>query len=178
MKLPDFLQFAPLNALRQAMGAPLGSFTPSKSLSRLTPEEIEALARCGIATSLDGVRELADGTLAYKDSRVMLHVREPELPAFHVSGCQKVAEMRGDRQGGRCVVSTREDGLFELAAPDIGGYGSRLERLDVCQACLGKLCWQGFHHSLSKAERHASVESFKPKAFFAAYGKLLSMRDT
>lgn len=190
MKLPDFIQFEPLNQLRQIMGAELGNFTPAKSQNRLTFEEIEQLSRSGIEIPLDQVRVLDDGTLAYKNSRVILYIRDVvqyrnggfkqnELPRFHVSDCKKLHEMRANKRYERYVVATREDGSFELniSAKGIKGFDHRTERLNVCQFCLGKLGWQGFDHSLSQTKRRAIVDGFTLKIFFNVYGKSLVINN-
>jgi hypothetical protein len=186
VKLPDFIQFEPLNRLRQLMGAELGSFTPAKNPDRLTLAEIEQLSISGVEIPLDQVRILDDGTLAYKNARVILYIRDvvqyrnsgfrqDELPKFHVSDCQRLQEMRANKRYERYVVATREDGLFALniSAKDVKGFNHRTEKLNVCQYCLGKLAWQGFDHSLPRPKRAEIVAAFTPKTFFDAYGKSL-----
>ncbi len=184
MKLPDFRNFEPLNRLRVAMGATeLGNFAPSYSPDLLTIEEIDRLSKSGIEIPLDEVRTLQDGTLAYKDSRVLLYIRdvyqyksgEEKLPRFHVSNCRRLDEMRSEGRIGRYVVATRDDGQFGL---NIGAKGSgRLQpatrRLAVCQYCLGKLKFDGFDYTLPSNRKTAIVGKFTIGRFFELYPKSL-----
>lgn len=58
------------------MGAELREFKPPQSEDVLRPEEINRLAREGIEIPLDQVNVLPDGTLAYKNQRVVLYIRD------------------------------------------------------------------------------------------------------
>lgn len=187
MKLPDFTQDAPLNALRQLMGASLGELKPAENRNALTTAEIEALTKQGIDVSLDAVHVLPDGTLAYKNSRVILYIRDiayyreseqPSLPRFHVADCKTLEDMRANNRFNRYVVATREDGLFALNVIPPNGWGGSAvknisERLPVCQNCLGKLRWDGFGHGMDRSTRRGIVESFSIARFFSVYGKTL-----
>jgi len=180
MRLPNFLMDASLNELRSKMEATqLGDLVLIPSPHRLTLAELERLISGGIdIESLDEVRVLQDGTLAYKDRRVMLYIRDvPEygqhtqsigaLPRFHVSNCAKLREMRAQRRWFRYVVATREDGQFQInLVRDRGAINTRLKRLRVCQYCLGQLRYEGFHHDLPHSRREAIVEAFTPQNFF------------
>lgn len=191
MKLPDYTHYEPLNRLRKIMGAELGKFTPAKNPNRLTLEEIEQLARSGIEIPLDQVRVLDDGTLAYKDSRVILYIRDvaqyrnsgvkqAELPRFHVSDCKKLQEMRANKRFERYVVATREDGLFELNITSKGASQAvdrRTERLKICQFCLQKLGWNGFEYGMDTPKKHAIVAQFTLAEFFKRYGKSLVIKE-
>ena len=186
MKLPDFIQDPLLNALRQAMGAPLGVLQPARNRDTLTREEIDALTSKGIDVELSAVQVLPDGTLAYKNSRVILYIRdiayyredEPiHLPRFHISDCKTLEDMRANNRFERYVVATREDGQFALnVIPRNGSNGtvqSITERLSVCQNCLNRLRWDGFKLRMNKHTRLDSVDRFRIANFFAAYGKTL-----
>lgn len=186
MKLPDFTKDSQLNTLRQLMGAPLGEFTPAANRDVLTPAEIEALTTQGIDVSLDEVHALPDGTLAYKNSRVILYIRDVayyrdseqhNLPRFHVADCRTLDTMRANNRFERYVVATRDDGLFPLNVipPNewSGGVRSVTERLPVCQNCLTKLKWDGFAHGMDKPTRRDIVDQFSIARFFDVYGKTL-----
>lgn len=185
MKLPDFSRFPPLDSLRLAMGAGPGRFALAKSPVRLTLAEIDQLAAGGIEVSLDQVRILNDGTLAYKDSRIVLCVRNlvrhgddlqpSELPAFHLADCKLLQELRAGKPELRYLASTREDALFDLrvTARDGGEPRSRREVLGVCLACLGRLCWQEYYQNLSAKEGRAVAAKFSLGQFFGAYSKAL-----
>lgn len=178
MKLPDFTKDARLNALRQVMGASLGLLKPAENRDILTKDEIDALTKQGIDVSLDDTHVLPDGTLAYKNSRVILYIRDiahyRDRPRFHVADCKTLDDMRANNRFGRYVVATREDGLFALnVIPRNGPVQKITERLPVCQNCLGKLRWEGFGHGMDKPARRHIVEQFSISRFFAVYGKTL-----
>jgi hypothetical protein len=118
MKLPDFLLDAPLNTLRTRMGAVrLGNIQLRTSAKRLTLAELETLVSGGIDIgSLDDVRVLPDGSLAYKDRRVMLYIRDVSVfgnrershdrqPRYHVANCQTLRDMRDSNRIERYVVA-------------------------------------------------------------------------
>jgi len=184
MKLPDFTEFEPLNDVRRMMGAKLGTFIPAKNSPYLTPDEIERLARSGIEIPLDQVRVLDDGTLAYKDSRVVLYIRdvaqngrdvltEENMPRFHISECRKLQEMRSIQRFERYVVATRDDGRFELNIKlrSSQNYHQITEQLRVCQFCLGKIGWEAFDYQMPRSKRIEMVRKFTLYDFFKKYGK-------
>lgn len=76
MKLPNFYEFQPLNDLKEKMGIDrniIGTLTVVVEPGRLTELELEKLASSsGLDISIDDLRVLEDGTLAYKNSRVLL----------------------------------------------------------------------------------------------------------
>lgn len=186
MKLPDFSQDAPLNALRQIMGASLGMFEPAENRDILTKDEIDALTKQGIDVSLNEVHSLPDGTLAYKNSRVILYIRDIayyrdsdqiNLPRFHVADCKTLESMRANNRFERYVVATRENDLFELNVIPLNGPRGMVQnvtkQLQVCQHCLGKLRWDGFNRGMDTPTRHDIVVSFSVSRFFTIYGKTL-----
>jgi hypothetical protein len=183
MKLRDFTTFEPLNELRRHMQADLGTFVPARNRDSLTVEEIETLSRRGIDIDLSEIRTLDDGTLAYKDRRVLLYIRDCtqyskralKMPRFHVADCITLDEMRRTHRYERYVVATRIDGSFELNVKTHGdtGYRHVTERLDVCQNCLTRLAWAGFHNTLTSPERVVHVRAFSIAQFFEKYGMSL-----
>ena len=80
MKLPDFYDFDALNEVKRRMGIPrdvYGQFTSEERPRRLTDVEITTLkSGPGLVVPFVALTILADGTLAYKDSRVLLHIRD------------------------------------------------------------------------------------------------------
>ena len=183
MKLPDFTQDVSLNALRRAMGAELREFKPPQNEDVLTPEEINRLAREGIEIPLDQVDVLPDGTLAYKNQRVVLYIRDVKqfrnrspsddgLPRYHVTDCDKLQEMRANHRYERYVVSTRETGEFQINLMRNDHYQQSDERLKICQFCLGKLNWDNFTvRRQHKRERLTIVRAFTLAKYFSVYPK-------
>ncbi len=185
MKLPDFTEDMGLRALLQSMGASPRAYVAPASSGQLTSEEIDRLAREGIEIPLDEVRVLEDGTLAYKNQRVVLYIRDQKqyhrskddaLPKFHVSNCDKLREMRANNRYDRYVVSTRETGRFQINRRLFNAtqYKQSEERLSVCQFCLSLLDWKQFKrarkNTLTKRE---VVSNFSLKEYFDEYGRAL-----
>jgi len=186
MKLPDFLSFSPFNQLRKSMGATsLGSFSLVVSVSSTTYEETKLLEGRGVEIdSLDSIYELEDGTLAFKDTRVLLYIRDVNvssgrysqtktLPKFHVSWCSTLKKMKANRRFDRYVLSTRTDGVFEIRKT--GKYSastvSSNEPLDVCKNCLDKLNYQGYRNGAGWDNNKKVFEKFSLRDFFGIYPK-------
>jgi hypothetical protein len=181
MKLPDFLMNAQLNSLRERLGAPLRAYEPAAASGGLTIEEIESLAREGLDIPLQDVSVLDDGTLIYKNRRVVLYIRdvkqyrqsEPdELSRFHIANCKKLQEMRANNRFERYVVATRDTGVFQI---NLKRYNSsNFERSDknlkVCQFCLHRLNWRDFRLIGGDSSRKRGfVVDFKLSKFFELY---------
>jgi len=179
MKLPSFLKDPALNELRTRMGgAELGTLELKRRDGGLTVAELEVLITGGIdIRSLDEIRVLTDGTLAYKDRRIVIYIRDisdyggdrtgiENLPKFHVSNCKKLREMRSQKRFGRYVVAARDDGQFQINV--IGGSSTRsaLRSLRVCQYCLSELRYQSFSRELPRQRRIRIVSEFTLRRFF------------
>jgi hypothetical protein len=181
MKLPDFLADAQLDALRAKIGAPIRLYAPTLSSDTLTVAEIDALAREGLDIPLQDVTILDDGTLVYKNRRVVLYIRDvkqyrktevEEFPRFHVSNCDKLQEMRSNNRFERYVVATRETGVFQinLKRYNSGTFEKSERGLNVCQLCLSKLNWDGFKQiGNDRSRRRDFVTNFKLAKFFEVY---------
>jgi hypothetical protein len=133
---------------------------------------------------LEDVHVLPDGTLAYKNQRVVLYIRDIRhyrnrsigddgLSRFHVSNCEKLKEMRAHKRYDRYVVATRDTGIFQINLMSEAGKFEKADRqLNVCQFCLGTINWQDFvEHRKYKERRAEIVSSFKLQMFFTRYGK-------
>lgn len=183
MKLPDFYAFEPFNKLKESMGIPrnvYGSLEVQISSARLTPYELELLTSgAGIDVGLDEVQIHADGTLIYKDSRVLLYIRDVHryadkvsLPRYHVANCTTLRHMRETGRSERYLVAARIDGTFSLNIFN-PNKARKDERLDVCQNCLVALEFDGFRGDMRGAERKSRVRSFTPARFFEKYPRSL-----
>jgi len=182
MKLPNFLDFERFLRLKRAMGIPpnqLGSvraidLRPGKADSK----EIKQLATEGLEVDITDVVPLEDGTLSYKDRRVLLYIRDVSQyggqysdPKFHFSNCAKLQEMRASLRIGRYVIASRDDGLFFLHYIT---NGRRTEKkLDVCQKCLSYIRFNGFNFSMPSEDRYEAVKKFSISDFFERYPKSL-----
>ena len=153
MRLPDFTYDAGLIALRHSMGAVApGWLSPSYRPDGLTLAELEQLATDGKDVSIDDIVVLEDSTLSYKDSRVLVYIRDFSqdggrqwVPRSHVADCSTLQHQRQQNHFDHYVVATRDDGFFQV---NLIGRGKKvsgeLMRLDVCQNCLDKLGFDSF----------------------------------
>ncbi len=80
------------------------------------------------------VRPLGDGTLAYRNQRVLVYMKDSALP-FHVANCERVRAMRSNSRDTSYVLSA------EPAAQS--------ERLQVCRDCLDELQYEGDPNAFS-----------------------------
>src|ERR1700682_4260443 len=184
MKLTDFYKFAPLNDLPARLGIPhdvYGTLAVEISAPKLTPEELVRLYEGdGIEVGLDEVDVLEDGTLVYKNARVLLYIRDVhpyqeqiDLPKFHVAHCPTLKNMNEIGRSHRYLISARVDGTFRLNV--FRGNTMKVENtsLNVCQNCLGTLEFNGFKNNLTRPERTLHVNAFTPANFFEQYPRLL-----
>jgi hypothetical protein len=148
----------------------------------LTALELERLtSQDGLDISLDDLKVLEDGTLAYKDSRVLLYIRDVPIygdresePRYHLSNCSTLKEMRERKRfNSRYVVSTRTDGIFNLNIIKGTSAATKLTPLAVCQNCLGFLSFNGFRMYWGRPQRVRAVRSFSLDEFFQQYPRSL-----
>lgn len=149
---------------------------------RLTVSELEKLTSGeGLDVYFDELTVLDDGTLAYKDSRVLLYIRDVHVygnhqnrePRYHVSHCRTLQEMTAKGRFERYVVSTEINGEFKLNFISKGTKKSERRRLSVCQNCLGNLTFDGFKFEMKRGERREIVRRFTPERFFKKYTRSL-----
>lgn len=179
MKLPDFYEFDPLNILKEKMGIPRGNYGTLTVLvdpSRLTELELETLtSSIGLDISPDDLTVLPDGTLAYKNSRVLLYIRDVTIyePRIHLANCTTLQEMREQKRFSRYVVSTNTNGMFRINIVENNIPRSELRKLSVCQNCLKFLGLGGFSSTWSKQKKTSYVSNFNIQDFFKVYPRSL-----
>lgn len=179
MKLPDFADDPQLNALRNAMDAPLRDFAAAPPSEVLTAEEVERLSTEGIEIPIEDVQVLSDGTHVYKGRRVIVYIRDIALygdrltlPRFHLAMCDTLAKMIEEkRYTKRYVVATRDDGKFSIHRIRADLITKSDETLDVCQHCLDELKYKGFSLRQGPTQRQAAVGAFSMKLFFDEFGR-------
>lgn len=174
--LPNFLHWTALNALRHEMGAPLTVNFKAQSIYK--PIElpiVERLRDVGVDVKFDDIQVLNDGTLAYKDYRVLLYIRDvanyggrEDMPKYHLAYCRTLDKMRRNQRFERYVVANREDGFFQINIVE-GVTTPKVARLNVCQVCLDSIGWKGFRMGLSREARGERVRGFMLKEFFEQY---------
>lgn len=170
MKLPNFLEFKPFNDLREEMGAhELGEFSLSLNWEEISIKEIAQLDKEGIDVDVSDIQFLKDGTIAYKNRRVLLYIRDwkvhgshESLPKFHICHCSTLEEMIRRGRFKRYVVSTRTDGIFlyNLINSNKDQILEREERLDVCKNCLQNLNYNDYITDKDKAFKTFDLNEF------------------
>jgi hypothetical protein len=182
-RLPDFLNDPALNSLRFEMGAPLiPPIGPPRTVQLLTAEDLEALEGDGLDIDAKAIGVSDDGTLKYKNKRVLLYIRDiggiggrHSLPRYHVAYCKTLETMQRDQRFARYVVATRDDGHFQLNL--VSERRPTVERLDVCQMCLARIRWEGFAFDWPQQPRRETVQRFTLTRYFERYPKdLISVR--
>jgi hypothetical protein len=185
MQLPNFLHAGDFNALRLMMGASLSDSYNTKQVYNpiSLPEISDKLRNDGIDVAFEEIAVLNDGTLSYKGYRVLLYIRDVAeygersgLPKYHLAFCRTLDQMRKNKRWSRYVVANRDDGKFAI---NLIGDTSRalIERLSICQNCLEKISWKGFHNELTRIQRQKFVEEFRLQEFFEKFPRdLISVK--
>ena len=118
MTLPDFIEFEPFNQLRRLMNAALpDEFSTGYTINRLTQNDLDRALEGIEGVTVDDISDvevLSDGTLSYKERRVLLYIRDKRVfpgykphqyfPKFHVANCGTLEQMR---QNGRWRFCTK-----------------------------------------------------------------------
>lgn len=177
MQLIDFSQFEPFNALRHKMRATLeNNFSFDNGTTLLSESELSQLHTTGIKVTNDELSFYDDGTITYKNQRVILHIRDVHqyrenlnLPKFHISDCITLDTMWKKNRSERYVVSHNETGFFLLQIIIDSNIETKNTKLKVCQNCLKKLKWKNF--SSKNINKNDIVEKFSIKEFFKVYPK-------
>lgn len=185
MKLPDFYKFEALNRAKERMGIPrdvYGSLSLEVEPGRLTADELNLLSSGGgIDIHFNELTVLPDGTLAYKDTRVLLHIRDinvvsndQERPKYHVYNCSTLVSMNASGRFDRYVISTTVDGVFSIRIINNNRPRPERAKLDVCKNCLNELHLNGFDsQKMKKKEKARFVADFTPSKFFELYPQSL-----
>jgi hypothetical protein len=181
MKLPNFFEFAPLNSARLKMGIEPSYFTEFKTEGtshRLTEDELDRLTSgAGIEIDFDQLTVLRDGTLGYKNKRVLLYIRDvalfrgrDQLPRYHLMNCAALQNAQAaGRFARRYVIANNTEGNFDINLIRGSGYSRAQKQLPVCQFCLTGLRFKGFSHSMASGTKAEFVRRFRPAMFFERY---------
>ncbi len=180
MKLPDFEKFEPFNTLRKHLEAKLITDFTLGAPALLSVLDLEVLKTTGKDVQISDIKILKDGTLAYKNTRVLLHIRDianyhhsaqsVKLPKFHLADCRTLKDMRDKNRFDRYVVSIRTDGKFILKFITNNQDETKILPLEACMNCLELLSYKNFNSGNRKQIRdNFSIdEYFKlyPRTFF------------
>ncbi|MFW2601921.1 HNH endonuclease [Aliarcobacter butzleri] len=144
MKLPNFFEFEPLNILRKRMNAKIIQDIEIVKVDVLSEDELSKLTSVGLDISIDDLKVLEDGTLAYKNTRVILYIRDWSFnsghPKYHISDCKTLQDMRSKGREKRYVISSRDDGVFNVNM----NFENKDLKLSLCWNCFKKIKWSEF----------------------------------
>lgn len=185
-KLINFLENAEFNMLRFDMNASLIPSFASRKVNLIDEEFVRRLGKEGIdIDDFDQIKKESDGTLSYKNKRVLVYIRDikeyneqQSLPKFHLGFCSTLETMTQANRFGRYVVYNGEDANFTVNF--IGPpTRSAVRKLDVCKNCLALLRWNNYSAKASQQFKNSIVRDFKLTDFFEKYPKdLLSIIPT
>jgi len=187
MKLPNFLEFTPLNELRKRMSADLKEWHHQTVWEGLDVIKLrERLAEGIVITDLDEVTTADDGTLEYKGQKIILYIRDQRISMkyqgtagsgyrFHVADCDMLQTMRNHGRYERYVVASRWDGKFKVNR----FYFEQLVEEDVeceipvCKKCLRRLNYKGYRNKARPVKLHI-WEKFNLFDFFDKYSSRIT----
>lgn len=185
IKLPDFIEFEPLNKLRRLMNAKLVDINFTVE-NRLTEEDLKLNSIDGLENdNIDEIKILPDGTLVYKDrTRVLIYIRDVavysenwgNLPKFHIANCKTFKEMSENGKKERYVVSTRTNGDFKVNLIRNNKEESKIVRLLVCMNCLHSIQYKRFYNRLPNEEKYNIRDTFSIKEYFDLYPRDLIIK--
>jgi len=182
MKLPDFREYDRFIKLRQKMGienSARSSFKFKLNWDCITSSELEVLNKSGLKVKgFNDITFLKDGTISYKNTRVLIHLSEwrpdQELDSshsFHFSECRTVVKMRELGRSQRYVVSTRKDGKFKYKL--IQNDNSEIlkeDKLNVCTKCLSQLNYHNYGYDITPLEqKKRAFKKFNLNEFFIRF---------
>lgn len=160
MKLPDFTEFEPFVALRQAMGArKQGHFELFNPERHLNGRERSELDNQGKRLPLHRLRRLADMTWGYKNTRLLVYL--PEAADYHLAQCSVTDQWAREQQ---VQVTTRYQGLLP-------GDETTGKQRSVCPECLQLLGYKGFdlHRNRKVGYSKLLLRRFSCAEFFQLY---------
>ena len=176
MNLPDFLKYAPLNRLRQMMGAELKEWGLGLNWQRFDPEEWRRLESEGLEVPLEDVIPANDGTLEYREEKIILYIRDQRISGykggyrFHVAECKTLEDMRRKGRYERYVVTKNRTGKFVVNRFFWAGFVEKDEEceLPVCKNCLRRLNYKRYNYE-SSTVKDEIWRSFDIIEFFGKY---------
>lgn len=160
-----------------------GNFNPeTPTEGRLTLEELKAIdSGVGLEVDLGDLTFLQDGTLALKDRRVLLYIRdihifrnksiEDSFPKYHFYNCSTLQRMQSmNRFHSKYKVAAEMTGVFEMNVFTDKRPKNQKVPLRVCICCLKELPFPDFG-ILKGQPRKDYITEFKPKHFFENFPK-------
>lgn len=170
MKLPNFLEFEPFNRLRKQMKADLLETDELKIIipPTVSDDELIKMQNEGLDIDIHQVEILADGTLKYKDRRILIYIRDIYvyngnffMPRFHFSNCNTIQEMKQKGKIKHYVASIRTDGLFDfIKITDNKEEKIKNYKLQVCKNCLSHIDYKQYLLNKNDVFNNFSLSEF------------------
>lgn len=180
MKLPDFIEFEPFNALREKMGTTdLGFFELFDPTIHLTGSERSALESAGVLLKSNEFRVLPDKTLAIKNSRVLAYIPDEswhrnrrEYPTYHLAWCSQLETLSVESPVQDFLATTKvADDYSVLKIRGSGEVSLSEQGLVVCKHCLHALRYRDYDEFRNRRRGYSQkvLNEFKLKDFYRFY---------
>lgn len=190
MMLPDFKLDSGLNGLKSLMGLSTdeyGDYKPTQITSGLTLDELKKLESGeGVEIELSDLTQLPDGTIAFKERRVLLYIRDKHIynnksiednyPKYHFFNCKTLVQMQKSQRFHRYKVAAEMTGSFQINLFRDGQKTTTKVPLNACAYCLYELNHDDFR-LLRAIERKEYISKFKPVHFFELKPKVHSFTN-
>jgi hypothetical protein len=180
VKLPDFKDFEPFNALRAKIGTQeLGFFELFDPAVHLTGSERSELENPGVLLQADSIRVLPDKTLALKNSRVLVYVPDEswyrnhrEYPTYHLAWCSQLASQREEHPAMEYLVTTKLSDDYKLLKIRPSGEVTLTDHgLVVCKHCLHTLRYKDYDEFRNRRRGYSQqvLSNFSLRDFYRFY---------
>ena len=180
MKLPDFVDFEPFNALREKMGArELGYFELFDPARHLTGSERSELQRSGMLLPLEKIKTLPDKTLAIKNSRVLVYYPDDgwyrlhrQYPVYHLAFCSQLEAEQAEFPRREYLATTRLAEEYDLVKIKPGGTVNLVSHgFVVCKHCLHTLRYRDYDEFRNRRRGYSQrvLAEFSLQEFYRRY---------
>lgn len=191
MKLPDFKLDSGLIGLKSLMGLAVeeyGDYQPTQITSGLTLDELKKLESGeGVEIELDDLTQLPDGTIGFKERRVLLYIRDKHIynnnksleesyPKYHFFNCKTLIQMKKQERFYKYKVAAEMTGVFQVNFFQENKKTTSKVPLNACAFCLHELN-QGDFRKLKHEARKMYISQFKPAHFFELKPKIHSFTN-
>ncbi len=180
MKLADFTEFAPFNALRKQMGTGrLGYFELFDPTVHLTGGERSELEHSGVLLSIANIKVLPDRTLALKNCRVIAYNpnenwyrQHREYPTYHTAYCSQLEALRTAGADTEFLLTSRIAEDYNLVKIRNNGEVSlQPHGFVVCKHCLHSLRYKDYDEFRNRRRGYSQkvLGEFNLKEFYRLY---------
>ena len=154
MRIIDFKNFKPMESLLKKMDAKINhDYTCEYEWDHLSEQELELLNTKGIVLDIAQLEKCiqADGSFEWKGQKVLVYIKEQWIKSdtigddykYHIANCRTQINMRQQGRINRYVISTRNDGIFEVTLKNGRNRSLVAENVElpmnVCKNCLTRM---------------------------------------